>query len=50
VIQLSAEEKKTLENEFHEKQLKTSFRRSSRITYDGRTEKFEVFGFRALMD
>jgi len=38
-----------LENELHEKQTQTSFKRSSRITYYGRTEKFKVFEFRALM-
>jgi len=41
--------KRTLKNEFHEKQTQTSFKTTSRITYYGRNQKFKFFEFRALM-
>jgi len=34
---------RTLKNEFHEKQTQTSFRTTSRITFYGRTQKFNFF-------
>ena len=35
--------KKGLKSEFHEKQTQTSFRTTIRMTYYGRTQKFDVF-------
>jgi len=39
--------KRTLNNEFHEKQTQISFRTTSRITYYGTTQKFKFFEFLA---
>ena len=41
--------KRTLKNEFHDKQTQTSFRTSSRTTYYGSTPKFKFFEFRAFL-